>query len=76
MQLEERVKCSTLSPQAPTEKKLDELEKVTADLENVGTVDVTIYVGLLGTTNDDVAGNQMVSFCTLMFIDIFVLNLH
>ena len=52
------------------------LEEVTADTENLGAVEVTVSVGLLATTNDDVAGNETVSFCTLMFINPLVLNLH
>ena len=46
------------------------LEEVTADTENLGAVEVTVSVGLLATTNDDVAGNETVSFCALMLINI------
>ena len=42
------------------------LEEVTADTESLGLVEVTVSVGLLATTNDEVAGNEMVSFCTLI----------
>ena len=38
------------------------LEEVTADTENLGAVEVTVSVGLLATTIDDVAGNETVSF--------------
>ena len=38
------------------------LEEVTADTENLGAVEVTVSVGLLATTNDDVAGNETVSY--------------
>ena len=50
------------------------LEEVTADTENLGAVEVTVSVGLLATTNDDVAGNETVSFCTLMFINALALK--
>ena len=52
------------------------LEEVTADTENLGAVEVTVSVGLLATTNDDVAGNETVSFCVLMVINAVALNLH
>ena len=48
------------------------LEEVTADTENLGAVEITVSVGLLATTNDDVAGNVTVSFCTLTFINALV----
>ena len=38
------------------------LEEVTADTGSLGAVEVTVSVGLLATTNDDVAGNETVSF--------------
>ena len=37
------------------------LEAVTADTENLGAVEITVSVGVLVTTNDDVAGNETVS---------------
>ena len=37
------------------------LEEVTADIENLGAVEITVSVGVLVTTNDDVAGNETVS---------------
>ena len=37
------------------------LEEVTANTEDLGAVEVTISVGVLVTTNDDVAGNETVS---------------
>ena len=39
------------------------LEEVTADTENLGAVEITVSVGVLVTTNDDVAGNETVSLC-------------
>ena len=41
---------------------MEVLEEVTADTENLGLVEVTVSVGLLATTIDDVAGNETVSF--------------
>ena len=38
------------------------LEEVTADTESLGAVEVTVSVGLLATTIDDVARNETVSF--------------
>ena len=38
------------------------LEEVTADTKNLGPVEVTVSVGLLETTIDDVVGNETVSF--------------
>ena len=52
------------------------LEEVTADTENLGAVEVTVSVGLLATTNDDVAGNETVSFYTVMFMNTLVLKLY
>ena len=45
---------------------MEVLEEVTADTENLGAVEVTVSVGVLVTTNDDVAGNETVSLniCT------------
>ena len=51
-----------LTIQAATEEKVEVLEEVTADTENLGLVEVTVSVGLLATTIDDVAGNETVSF--------------
>ena len=42
------------------------LEEVTANTGNLGVVEVTVPVGLLATTNDDVAGNRTVSLHTCM----------
>ena len=38
------------------------LEEVTTDTDNLGLVEITVSVGLLATTIDDVAGNGTVSF--------------
>ena len=62
------IKCCALSLQADTEEKVEVLEEVTADTENLGTVEVTVSVGILATTNDDVAGNETVSFNALIFL--------
>ena len=45
---------------------MEVLEELTADTENLGPVEVIVSVGVLVTTNDDVAGNETVSFniCT------------
>ena len=58
----EKIKCHALSLQAETEEKVEVLEEVTADTENLGAVEVTVSVGVLVTTNDDVAGNETVSY--------------
>ena len=49
---------------------------VTADTENLGAVEVIVSVGLLATTINDVAGNETVSFYTLMVINALACNLH
>ena len=41
---------------------MEVLEEVTADTGSLGLVEVTVSVGVLETTIDDVAGNQTVSF--------------
>ena len=56
--------CYDLSLQATTEEKVDILENVTTDTENLGAVEVIIFVGVLLTTNDDVVGNETVSLHT------------
>ena len=38
------------------------LEELTADSANLGAVEITVYSGVLVTTNGDVAGNETVSF--------------
>ena len=62
MQWLQWIRCCDLSLQAATEEKVEVLEEVTADTESLGIVEVTVSVGLLATTNDDVAGNETVSF--------------
>ena len=60
----ERIRCCALLLQADTEEKVEVLEEVTADTESLGAVEVTVSVGVLVTTNDDVAGNETVSLHT------------
>ena len=62
MQWVERIRCYALLLQAATEEKVEVLEEVTADTENLGLVEVTVSVGLLASIIDDVAGNETVSF--------------
>ena len=42
--------------------KLERLKEITAETENLGAVEVTLSIEQLATTNDDVAGNETVSF--------------
>ena len=44
------------------EKKVEVLEELTADRTNLGAVEITVSVGVLVTTNEDIAGNETVSF--------------
>ena len=38
------------------------LEEITANTENLGAVDITVSVGVLATTSDDLVANATVSF--------------
>ena len=47
---------------------MEVLKSVTTDIENLGVVEITVSVGLLVTTTDDVAGNNAVSLHTCIHI--------